>query len=110
MCSIPFQRAEPPKQQMRMVVGHEKDPATVSLYVCDIPQTISKEELEAIFSKFFGFLEVRLARDKNRYALFVLMRSQVADCVRGLQQRVLCVVCHEQHARPPSAGCDQGDK
>jgi RNA recognition motif-containing protein len=51
---------------MRMVVGQEKDPATVSLYVCDIPQTISKEELEAIFSKFFGFLEVRLARDKNR--------------------------------------------
>jgi hypothetical protein len=32
-----------------MGAAQEKDPSTVSLYVCDIPQTISKEELEAIF-------------------------------------------------------------
>ncbi len=37
-----------------------------SLYVCDIPQNISKEELEKVFSQFNGFHEVRLAKDKNR--------------------------------------------
>jgi hypothetical protein len=31
-----------------------------------MPQTISKEELEAIFNKFMGFQDVRVARDKNR--------------------------------------------
>ena len=38
----------------------------VSLYVCDIPQTITKEELDAVCKCFPGFNEVRLARDKNR--------------------------------------------
>lgn len=38
----------------------------VSLYVCDIPQNITKEELDAVFKLFGGFNEVRLARDKNR--------------------------------------------
>ena len=37
-----------------------------SLYVCDIPQNITKEELEKVFSQFNGFHEVRLAKDKNR--------------------------------------------
>lgn len=37
-----------------------------SLYVCDIPQNITKEELEKVFSQFSGFHEVRLAKDKNR--------------------------------------------
>ena len=41
----------------------------VSLYVCDIPQNIEKEELESVFTCFEGFVEVRLARDKNRYHL-----------------------------------------
>jgi hypothetical protein len=41
----------------------------VSLYVCDIPQNIEKEELESVFTCFEGFVEVRLARDKNRYAI-----------------------------------------
>lgn len=38
----------------------------VSLYVCDIPQNITKEELDSVFRCFAGFNEVRLARDKNR--------------------------------------------
>ena len=38
----------------------------VSLYVCDIPTYVSKEDLEHIFQQFMGFTEVRLARDKNR--------------------------------------------
>jgi RNA recognition motif-containing protein len=38
----------------------------VSLYVCDIPQNITKEELDSVFKCFGGFNEVRLARDKNR--------------------------------------------
>jgi hypothetical protein len=38
----------------------------VSLYVCDIPQTIEKEELEAVFQTFEGFVEARIARDKNK--------------------------------------------
>lgn len=37
-----------------------------SLYVCDIPQNITRDELEKVFSQFNGFHEVRLARDKNR--------------------------------------------
>ena len=37
-----------------------------SLYVCDIPQNVTKEELEKVFSQFNGFHEVRLAKDKNR--------------------------------------------
>lgn len=38
----------------------------VSLYVCDIPQNIEKEELEGVFSVFDGYIEVRLAKDKNK--------------------------------------------
>lgn len=38
----------------------------VSLYVCDIPQNIEKEELESIFSMFEGYVELRLAKDKNK--------------------------------------------
>jgi len=38
----------------------------VSLYVCDIPQNIEKEELEQIFKEFDGFIEARLARDKTK--------------------------------------------
>ena len=39
---------------------------SVSLYVCDIPTYVAKEELEKVFSNFTGFTEVRIARDKNR--------------------------------------------
>ena len=38
----------------------------VSLYVCDIPQTIERDELTEIFSCFDGFVEVRIARDRNK--------------------------------------------
>jgi len=37
----------------------------VSLYVCDIPQTIEKDELESVFKGFEGLIEVRVARDKT---------------------------------------------
>lgn len=38
----------------------------VSLYVCDIPQSIEKEELRSFFNCFDGFIDVRVARDKNK--------------------------------------------
>jgi hypothetical protein len=38
----------------------------VSLYVCDFPQNIERDELTDIFRVFDGFIEVRLARDKTR--------------------------------------------
>lgn len=38
----------------------------VSLYVCDIPQTVEKDELREIFSVFNGYIEVRIAKDRNR--------------------------------------------
>jgi len=38
----------------------------VSLYVCDIPQNIEKEDLEFIFKNYDGFVDVRIARDKNK--------------------------------------------
>ena len=37
----------------------------ISLYVCDFPQDIDREELEPIFSEFDGFIDLRLAKDKN---------------------------------------------
>jgi RNA recognition motif-containing protein len=53
-----------PQPQTQPTPGHHK--TNVSLYVCDIPQNITKEELDSVFSCFDGFNEVRLARDKNR--------------------------------------------
>ena len=38
----------------------------VSLYVCDFPHDIEKKELYDIFCCFDGFVEVRLAKDRNR--------------------------------------------
>jgi len=38
----------------------------VSLYVCDIPQSIEKQELTEIYRCFDGFVEVRIAKDRNR--------------------------------------------
>lgn len=38
----------------------------VSLYICDIPQAITQEELEKLFRDFGGFKELRIARDKTR--------------------------------------------
>jgi RNA recognition motif. (a.k.a. RRM, RBD, or RNP domain) len=37
----------------------------VSLYVCDFPQTLEKEELSAIFEHFDGYVETRTARDRS---------------------------------------------
>jgi hypothetical protein len=37
----------------------------VSLYVCDFPQSLAKEELSAIFESFEGFIETRTARDRS---------------------------------------------
>ncbi len=39
----------------------------VSLYICDVPQHVEKTDLDALFSGFQGFIECRVARDKNRY-------------------------------------------
>ena len=36
-----------------------------SLYVCDFPQDLEKEDIDQIFSEFDGFIEVRIARDRN---------------------------------------------
>lgn len=38
----------------------------ISLYVCDFPSHVDKKELHEIFCCFDGFIEVRVARDKNR--------------------------------------------
>ena len=38
----------------------------VSLYVCDIPQNIERDELEGVFSCYDGFIDSRIARDKNK--------------------------------------------
>jgi hypothetical protein len=40
--------------------------SNVSLYVCDIPQNIEKEELEGIFKGFDGLVDCRIARDKTK--------------------------------------------
>lgn len=37
----------------------------VSLYVCDFPQDLDKEDIESIFSSFNGFKELRIAKDKT---------------------------------------------
>ena len=37
----------------------------VSLYVCDFPQDCNKEDIENIFNEFDGYIESRLAKDKN---------------------------------------------
>lgn len=47
----------------------------VSLYVCDFPQDLEKEEIESIFAEFDGFIEARLARDKTGYFTFVIFSS-----------------------------------
>jgi hypothetical protein len=38
----------------------------VSLYVCDIPQGVERESLEQLFKDLEGFIEVRVARDRNK--------------------------------------------
>ena len=42
----------------------------VSLYVCDIPYQVEKEELEQLFKTFSGFIDIRMAKDKNKYDTF----------------------------------------
>lgn len=37
-----------------------------SLYVCEFPQDLEEKELENHFNKFDGFLDLRIAWDKNR--------------------------------------------
>ena len=39
----------------------------VSLYICDIPQNLEQEDLEPHFKDLSGYIEVRIARDRNRY-------------------------------------------
>jgi RNA recognition motif-containing protein len=36
-----------------------------SLYVCDFPQNLEREDLQEVFQEFEGFLDIRVARDKN---------------------------------------------
>lgn len=38
----------------------------VSLYVCDIPMNVERDELVDIFSGFNGYVEVRIAKDRNK--------------------------------------------
>eukprot|EP00826_Nyctotherus_ovalis_P056471 TRINITY_DN7631_c0_g1_i1.p1 TRINITY_DN7631_c0_g1~~TRINITY_DN7631_c0_g1_i1.p1 ORF type:complete len:352 (+),score=38.33 TRINITY_DN7631_c0_g1_i1:94-1149(+) len=42
----------------------------VSLYVCDLPAHVEKEDVHKLFADYQGFLECRLVRDKNRYRSF----------------------------------------
>ena len=37
----------------------------VSLYVCDFPDSIGKEDLTSIFQGFEGYIETRTARDRS---------------------------------------------
>jgi hypothetical protein len=37
----------------------------VSLYVCDFPQSLEKEDLSSIFKDFEGYIETRTARDRS---------------------------------------------
>jgi hypothetical protein len=36
-----------------------------SLYVCDFPQHLEREDVSSVFREFDGYVEVRLAKDKN---------------------------------------------
>lgn len=56
----------------------------VSLYVCDIPQNITKEELDSVFKCFGGFNEVRLARDKNRQRIAFVDYECEADAAYAM--------------------------
>jgi len=38
----------------------------VSIYVCDIPHTADKKELEDLFAQYSGFIECRVTTDKNK--------------------------------------------
>ena len=38
----------------------------VSLYVCDLPETVEKNELRDMFQVFDGYIDVRMAKDRNR--------------------------------------------
>ena len=38
----------------------------VSLYVCDFPHQTERKDLHEIFCQYEGFIEVRIARDKNK--------------------------------------------
>ena len=38
----------------------------MSLYLCDLPDTIEREDVENLFSSYIGFIECRVVRDKNR--------------------------------------------
>ena len=37
----------------------------VSLYVCDFPDNLEKDELSSIFNGFDGYIETRTARDRS---------------------------------------------
>lgn len=39
--------------------------AMVSLYVCDFPDSLEKDELSSIFNGFEGYIETRTARDRS---------------------------------------------
>ena len=63
----------------------------VSLYVCDIPQGLEREDLNDIFNVFDGFIEVRIAKDRNRQKIaFVDFKSEESakiamDSTRGFR-------------------------
>ena len=37
----------------------------VSLYVCDFPQSLERDDLSSIFKDFEGYIETRTARDRS---------------------------------------------
>lgn len=37
----------------------------VSLYVCDFPDSLEKDELSSIFHGFDGYIDTRTARDRS---------------------------------------------
>ena len=88
-----------------------------SLYVCDIPQNITKEELEKVFSQFNGFHEVRLAKDKNRqriafvdydrpqaaeYAMSSTIGYRLSNANKGISKlnRINYIEAQLRHSKP----------
>ena len=67
----------------------------VSLYVCDMPQTVDKQDLVEIYGRYGGFVEVRIARDRNRYVFFKLL----ADFIWNRQKIAFVDFREEEMAR-----------
>jgi hypothetical protein len=60
----------------------------VSLYVCEIPNNITREDIEHVFSEIEGYLETRtkIANDKRTIAFIDYQTEQDAKCARETLQ------------------------